>query len=134
MSEPAATYHEAQDRALDRLRYLLGDYDMNAPLLPDLTYLAILAQQFSDERLTAIQIGDGLLAKYALMPTSMSNSTGESIAWANRLKYWSSLVARLRAEIALAATPNSFDVLRPTRPGCDDRAEYRRERGDVECW
>lgn len=135
MSEPAATYHEALDRPLDRLRYLLGDFDVAAPLLPDVTYAAVLAQQFGDERLAVIQLAGGLVTKYAQVATSTSIG-GISVSFATRITGWRDLITRLTAEIAAAtgAAQQSFDVLRPQRPGDTDRAEYRRERGDVECW
>ena len=135
MSDPLVTYNPTLATPLDRLRYLLGDVDTDAALLPDATYTAVLGLYANDERLSAIQLATGLITRYAQEATSVSLG-GISASYANRIKGWQDLIARLRAELASEATlaNSGFDVLRPQRADDNERAEYRRERGDVECW
>ena len=102
-------YDPTLDTPLDRLRFQLGDTDSAAELLPDGTYTAVLTAQaaLSDddaviERGAALALLDGLIAKFAQMPSKVANDKGASVEWRDRLEAWKALRVRLLADAAAA--------------------------------
>lgn len=134
----AATFDPAMLTPKDRMRFDLGDTDVNAakatgadPLqLPvdDAVYAGALARRGNDEAKATLDLAEALIAKYAQMETKAAVEGVESAEWGNRLTAWRTLATRLRAEIAAAAPTvagrGSFSVARPTRPGRGPHAEY----------
>lgn len=96
------TYDTSLSTAKDRLRFQLGDTDTTAELLPDATYAAVLLAQDDDETATALVLLDGLIARYAQMPSKVANDKGASVEWKDRLEAWKALRTRLLADVAEA--------------------------------
>lgn len=96
------TYNPALTSATDRLRFMLGDID-TAELLPDATYAAVITTSGDDERAAAITLANGLIARFAHLPTQVDNTGGARVTWQNRLAGWQALITRLQAEIAAEA-------------------------------
>ena len=74
----------------DYVRFVLGDTDTTAELLPDAQILAVLST--TSRNGTVALLAQGLAARYAQQPTSVSVS-GKSVAWAERVAYWRDLAA-----------------------------------------
>lgn len=115
MTTLIATYNPSHQRALDRLRYQLGDVDTAAPLLPDATYEGVLDLQTNDERAAALVLLDGLITKFAQMPKRASTNSGSGafvVEWQNRLEGWTALRTRLLAEVAAEVATDTAPVAR----------------------
>lgn len=95
-------YDPTLDTPLDRLRFQLGDTDSAAELLPDGTYTAVLLAQDDDETAAALALLDGLIAKFAQMPSKVATDKGASVEWRDRLEAWRALRTRLLAVVAEA--------------------------------
>jgi hypothetical protein len=125
----SATYDPTLLSALDRLRFLLGDTDTAAALLPDETYTAMLASKGADETLAAIALADALIARFAQLATrkSVDGAGGAgSVEYGNRLAAWRELAARLRKEVTQAAivSRGSGGITRPSRADDERGGEY----------
>lgn len=132
MSQPPdaiATYRAALPTARDRLRFAVGDTNVAAALLVDVTYDAILAGVNNDERLATVVVCDALISRYAQEPTRAEITGVESAEWRDRLSAWKGLAARLRAEATQEATraQGTFSVQRPQRYD-EEVGEYTRQR------
>lgn len=89
----------------DYVRFVLGDTG-TTELLSDAQILAELARNTRNG--TIAFLAQGLAARYAQMPTSVS-SNGKSVSWAERVKYWLSLVASGGVAGAYSVAPNRTD-------------------------
>ncbi len=99
---------------LDRVRFLLGDTSNNAAteLLTDDHIEAVLAL-YSYNSAVAF-MAEGLAARFAQSPTSVSLPSGLSVAWSARVASWLGLAERMRsggvgASAAFARTPTRTD-------------------------
>lgn len=88
----AATFNELLPTERDRLRLLLGDTNMDAPLYTDEAYDAELIAAGSLEG-AGLTLARGLVARYGQMPDSISISGEFSISWKARIAVWSELIA-----------------------------------------
>jgi hypothetical protein len=127
----AATFDWGLGRALDRLRFAVGDTEVAEALLPDESYEAALAMYDGDERRATLVLAEGLIARYAREPEKVVvEDSRVEVSWKERLAGWTALVARLRAELS----GSHGGTRRPERR--DERkagAEYRAE-GRAESW
>lgn len=92
----------------DYVRFVLGDTE-TVELLPDAQILAVLSTNTRNGSIAFL--AQGLAARYARKPTSISSS-GDSLVWAERVKYWLSLVAsggQAGASGAFSTTPTRAD-------------------------
>jgi hypothetical protein len=124
-----ATFSPSMQTAKDRMRFKLGDTNVNvekaatadAMALPvdDDVYLGLLAYHGEDERQATIELAEALVSKYAQQETEAAVEGQESAKWGNLLAGWRGVATRLRAEIAAEETRRraGFSVLRPTRAG-----------------
>lgn len=118
----AATFDNALPTAKDRMRRAVGDIDVDAvPLEQDETYLAALAQ-FGEDLGTAV-IAEGLAARYAQRPTSISDDSG-SISWGDRVKTWIAVANRYRAGGAMSSQTGA-GAIQLSRTG-EEEDEYSR--------
>lgn len=86
------------------LRFRVGDTNDDAPLLPDATYLALLASNGQRMDKAELAIVQALIVKYAQQPDTVTIPTiGTTVSWRDRLNDWRRQAARLTAEIAAAA-------------------------------
>jgi hypothetical protein len=87
-----ATYSELLPTDKDRLRLLLGDTDMVAPLYSDEAYEAELVAAGSLEG-AGWTLARGLVSKFGLMPKSLNVPGDISITWGDRVAIWNELLA-----------------------------------------
>lgn len=125
-----AFYDSLLATAKDRMRHMLGDTDMAAPLREDETYEAILTA-YGETMGTAV-LAEALAVEYAQQPTSVSAS-GVSVAWPDRVKTWQELAKRLRTTELEVARTNALHLLGSGRPQRSDddlgtTGEYAIER------
>lgn len=113
-------FDPALTTAIDRMRDALGDVNDAAPYKPDATYTAYLATNGNDERKATIALAEAMIVQYGLEPDEVVVENGETTKWADKVKVWRDLVARLRGEIELEQTRASggLRTLRPTRGDC----------------
>lgn len=105
----STTFNPALLSATDRMRFTLGDTNVNLEkpagadpmLLPadDDVYLGVLAMEGNDERAATLAMAEAFIAKYALEPTKADISEFESAEWRTRLDAWKAVASRLRGKI-----------------------------------
>jgi hypothetical protein len=88
----AATYDVLLPTDKDRLRLLLGDIDMAAPLYVDEAYEAELIAAGSLEG-AGWTLARGLVSRFGLMPKSLNIPGDISITWGDRVAIWNELLA-----------------------------------------
>lgn len=121
----AATFDWGLGRALDRVRFALGDTEVAEALLPDESYEATLATYDDDERRATLVLAEALIARYAREPEKVVvEDSRVEVAWGERLTAWVALVARLRVELTRHSGTRS-----PQRGDEKRTAEYRGEEG-----
>lgn len=103
MSEPAATYDPTLPMDLDRMRFALMDVDVDAPMAPDVTYLAMLDGADNNWRLAAAAMARSFAADAARKVQSLQGDPG-SITWGDRASKWLKIAAELEAEAARLGT------------------------------
>lgn len=88
-----ATYHPTLDRPEDQLRFALGDTNMDAPLLPDVTYTARLAAHDGDVDQASVDVARALVNRFAHEPTRLELADGAgTVSWGDRLGGWNALI------------------------------------------
>lgn len=126
----AATYDPLLPTDRDRLRFRLGDTDVpDNALVSDEQYDAMIAA--SGWRIAGAELAEGLAARFAQEPDSVSIGGTISVSWRSMIARWIGVAAQLRAEAAAAtsAAGNGFRSFAPSRFDRDE-AEYVREG----CW
>jgi hypothetical protein len=127
----SATFDPGLGTALDRIRLAVGDTAVeidpetgeSGAWLQDETYLAILAAEATEEAALLVSARSAL-AKVAQSPTSYGDDATR-VAWQNRVKALTDLIAGLTKRIAAATASGQTSVSKPTRGG-DTTPEYRR--------
>jgi hypothetical protein len=95
-------------RAIDKVRFLLGDTDSNNPLVMDAEISFLLAQWNNDAYIAAAQACNSLAAKFA-SKSDYSRSVGDlsiSTQYGQQADRYASLGAQLRAQAATNAPPS----------------------------
>ena len=124
MSEPTASFDPALLTDLDRMRDALGDVDVTAPLAPDATYLARLADAGDDWRLAGAAMARSFAARAVTRPEALSGDPGD-IRWGNRASKWLAIAAQLEAEAARLGRSGGFWAAEAERADLiDTSAEY----------
>lgn len=107
----AFTYVNTLATARDRVRHAIGDTDSQNQLRQDETILALIERHGEQGAIAAL--AEGLASQFAQEPTSFS-SDGLSVSFADRIKTWTALAARIRTESAAAnGTGAAAGVLAP---------------------
>ncbi len=96
-------YSPSLDTAADRIRFAVQDTDDAAPLLPEQTYVALLALHNGVEARATIAAAEALIVRVARDPDTVDVAGAVKVAWSDRLGSWRQLAARLRTEIDLGA-------------------------------
>lgn len=120
-----ATFDPQLTKVRDRLRFLIGDTDLAAPLLDDVTYDAALAL-YPDWRSAGADLAAGLASRYAQEPDSIAISGEITLSWRNRVQRWTQLAATWTALVA--ADGSGLQSIGPSRDVPED-PEYVRG-----CW
>ena len=103
----SATYKTNLATARDRVRFRLGDVDVNNALLSDQEIAAALSLKGSEDAAT-LYLANGLLAQFAHQPTRVS-ADGTVFNFSERLNIWRGLVAEL-------GRATGFRIRRMARP------------------
>lgn len=115
------SFDEALSTDTDKARFFLGDTDTDNELLSDFQIESVLALYTPLATGIAV-LAEGLVSKFAQKPTSVSAS-GKSIAWAERVKAWRDLAARLRATGSLTGVASAFSVAMVRSDGYSEAAD-----------
>lgn len=135
------SYDPALSRTIDRLRFAVVDTDGPAPtvvsptaeqlaaeMLPDATYLGLLAYHANNEAATTLALAEHLMLKFSSLPDSVVNGGKYSAIWGSRFAAWRDIIARLRPRVDAAASGASgYRTFRMERGG-QTAAEYSRGR------
>ena len=92
-----ATFTNSLPTPKDRMRFALGDVNVDVPLEQDETYAANLAL-YGEELGTAV-MAEALASRFAQKPDSLSDDSG-SISWRERVKTWLALATRIRDSLS----------------------------------
>lgn len=126
MSDPIASYDPTLADPISRLRFALGDANVLAPLLPDVTYTAVLEAQGGDEQAAAVALARSLISREAQAPTRIVAPDGQSAEFGKRLAGWQALIDTAPSS-AGGSTAGGVRMHRPERADRrDDGSEYRR--------
>lgn len=93
-----ATFDPTLTTTRDRLRFQLGDTDISAPLLEDVTYDAALAL-YPDWRSAGVDLATALASRFAQEPDSIAISGEITLSWRARVQNWTRLAALWAAEL-----------------------------------
>lgn len=126
MTEPAATYNPALTTPLDRMRDALDDINVDAPFVPDVTYLAYLSDADSDWRLATAAMARKLASRAINSPSSFNVPDEVSVSWGDRAAAWLRVATFYEAEAARLSNGGALWVAEVSRAGMDDTddAEY----------
>lgn len=113
-------YDAAHTDAVSRVRFAVGDIG-DAPLLPDATYTALLAQSGATEEGVKRAAAAGLAALYATKPTDVSLPSGLRVAWAQRITQWNRIALGQAGSTAVGG--GSFSVALTRRDAYADLAD-----------
>jgi len=89
----SATYKTTLLTARDRIRFRLGDVDVNRALLSDQEIAAVLTLKGGEDA-ALIYLAKGLLSQFAHQPTRVS-ADGTVFDFSERIGVWRELVAEL---------------------------------------
>jgi hypothetical protein len=118
----AVTYDDTLPTARDRARRAVGDTDVDLALEQDETYDAAITL-YGEDLGTAV-MAEGLAAKFAQEPDSISDDTG-SVRWSERVKTWIAIANRYRTGGATSSS-STAGAIQLTR-GDDETDEYGRD-------
>ena len=122
------TYNPDLVTALDRVRFAVGDTDVeaDAAIKPDEEYLAVIAAEDTEPGAIAT-MATALAAQVMQDPDSYSESGGISLKWSERIKTWLKIAENAAAH-AIAAVEGTGSTMpsRPTRYAGPYLSEYRR--------
>jgi uncharacterized iron-regulated membrane protein len=112
----SATFHPELDRALDRVRLLVGDTDSEHPLLDDETYQGVIERYGETE--AAAYLATSLASTYGQLPVRVDEQ-GVTLDYSERVRTWQALAATLRANPPTTGgvTVGRTSVLLPSRAG-----------------
>jgi hypothetical protein len=113
-----ATYFapELSTSALFRLRFRIGDTDVDAPLLQD-EEIEWAIDETSGEDAALVYLARTLLTRYGAQPKSVRLPDGTSADFSDRVTIWSDLIARLDTGAGLR-------IRRLARPQAVGGSEY----------
>lgn len=94
-------YSPALADATSRVRFSVQDIDDAAPLLPEVTYTALIAKYDDSEDRATVAAAEALLVKYAQQPDSVEVTGAVKVAWKYRLDAWRELANSLRVALGL---------------------------------
>jgi hypothetical protein len=133
----AATFNELLPTERDRLRLLLGDTNLAAPLYSDEAYDAELVAAGTMEG-AGLTLARGLVAKYGQMPDSISISGEFSISWKARIAVWNELIAAWGGSAGATGLSSGFLSVAATRGAIyrpeyvsDERRQYAADEGNL---
>lgn len=116
-----ATFNPALPTVQDRLRFRLGDTNMDAPLLQDESYQGMLAYHGQSEVKALKSLAEALIARVAQDPDKADLGGGVGFEWRARLRTWREIADEAAALIAGVGAP-AFAVSAPVRG--ERTAEY----------
>lgn len=93
-----ATYDQNMLLARDRVRFRLGDTDVEDPLLSNEEIEAVLSENSDQEDETIIQLAEHLAAKFARRVTMSVD--GLSISYSDLSKRYSEMATKLKAQMS----------------------------------
>lgn len=94
-------YSAALADAQSRVRFTVYDVDDAAPLLPEATYLALLAKYEDDEDRATVAAAEAIIARISRDPDKVEVTGAVKVEWANRLAVLRALANGLRAQLGL---------------------------------
>ncbi len=103
-------YNPALSLVRDRVRFRLGDTDVDSPLLSDEEIAAVLTLKGSIEDDACLYLAKGLLARYGREPVRVTQD-GQTLDFGARIDVWKELVAELSQ-----ASSGGLRIRRMARP------------------
>lgn len=105
------SYDDTLPEDRDKARFLLGDTASTELLADDLYDVVLALYPFNS---AVAFMAEGLAARFAQNPSSVSLPSGLAVSWSERVKYWKGLAAQMRsggvtASGAFSRTPTRSD-------------------------
>lgn len=123
-----ASYDNSLATVLDRIRFTLGDTDVDPEtnaLKPDEEYLAVIAATASEEEAIAL-MAEALATQIMQDPDSYSESGGISVSWTQRIKTWLALADQYRTRATTSVSTYGQTLSHRPKRDPDADPEYRR--------